>query len=198
MVTISTHQLWSVAIKYNISPDLLYFLDCCKKNIKPTNIIDGATQNVLAINQGLIDEHGKLSHLATQIVDEFEMYIVKKKTKVTKEVLGENFIQKVTEYREAFPRIRLPSGELARQSVQELKERFIWFFKTYPEYDWDLVLDAADYYNILYEKKRYSFMVTSSYFIKKTNPQTKETTSKLADYCQLLLENPKILEEISK
>jgi hypothetical protein len=36
-------------------------------------------------------------------------------------------------------------------------------------------------------------MVTSSYFIKKTNPQTKEVTSKLADYCQAILDNPKIL-----
>ena len=36
-------------------------------------------------------------------------------------------------------------------------------------------------------------MVTSSYFIKKTNPQSKEVTSKLADYCQEILDNPSIL-----
>jgi hypothetical protein len=41
-------------------------------------------------------------------------------------------------------------------------------------------------------------MVTSSYFIKKTNPVTKETTSKLADYCQELLDNPDILKEIQQ
>jgi hypothetical protein len=39
-------------------------------------------------------------------------------------------------------------------------------------------------------------MVTSSYFIKKTNPQTKETTSKLADYCQQILDNPEILNAV--
>ncbi len=111
-------------------------------------------------------------------------------------MLGEDFLDRVKEYRDAFPGKRLPSGELARQSVQELKDKFVWFFKTYPEYDWDLVLDATDYYNIVYERKQYKFMVTSSYFIKKTNPQTKETTSKLADYCQELLDNPGILDEI--
>jgi hypothetical protein len=181
-----------------LSPDLLYFLDCCKKNIKPTAIIDGEAQNVIALQKGLINNEGKLSTHTVQILDEFEMYLVKKKIKVTKEVLGEDFIDKVYEYRLAFPKIRLPSGELARQSITELKERFVWFFKTYPEYDWNLVLDAADYYNMVYEKKRYMFMATSSYFIKKTNPQTKETTSKLADYCEMILDNPKILEELSK
>lgn len=145
-----------------------------------------------------MNEDNTLTDLGTFVLTQFETYLIKRKKKVTTEVLGENFIEKVKEYREAFPSKRLPSGELARQSVQELKDKFVWFFKTYPEYDWDLVLDAADYYNILYEKKRYMYMATSSYFIKKTNPQTKETTSRLADYCQQLLENPKILEEISK
>lgn len=198
MVTISTHQLWSVAIRHNLSPDLLYFLDCCKKNIKPTGIIDVEAQNIKAIEKDLINGEGKLSQKSIQILDEFEMYLVKKKIKISKEVLGEDFMEKVYEYRTAFPKIRLPSGELARQSSSELKDRFIWFFKTYPEYDWDLILDATDYYNMVFEKKRYMYMATSSYFIKKTNPQTKETTSKLADYCEMILENPKILEEISK
>jgi hypothetical protein len=36
-------------------------------------------------------------------------------------------------------------------------------------------------------------MVSSSYFIKKTNPQTKEVSSKLADYCQEILDNPNML-----
>jgi hypothetical protein len=174
----------------------LYFLDCCKKNIKPTAIINEEVENLIAKSKGLMSEDGKLSTLAIKILDEFETYLVKRKTKVTKEVLGEDFIQKVNEYREAWPKKRLPSGELARQSVQELKDKFVWFFKTYPEYDWNLVLDAADYYNIIYEKKDYMYMVTSSYFIKKTNPQTKETTSKLADYCQQILDNPEILNAV--
>lgn len=196
MATIITHQLWSVAIKHNISPNLLYFLDCCDKKIKPTAIINEQAESLIANAKGFIDENRNLSPLALQIVNEFETYLVKKKTKVTKEVLGEDFINKVYEYRTAWPKRRLPSGELARQSIEELKDKFVWFFKTYPEYDWNLVLDATDYYNIIYEKKQYMYMVTSSYFIKKTNPQTKETTSKLADYCQQILDNPDILKEI--
>lgn len=196
MDTIITHQLWSVNIRHHVSPNLIYFLDCCRKKIKPVNIINQDAEMIISKSRGLIDENNNLTAKAIVILDEFETYLVKKKTKVTKEVLGEDFLKRVTEYREAFPKQRLPSGELARQSIKELQDKFVWFFKTYPEYDWDLVLDAADYYNILFEKKNYLYMATSSYFIKKTNPQTKETTSKLADYCQQLLDNPDILKEI--
>lgn len=197
MVNIQTHQLWSVMIKYNLSPNEIYFLDCCRTKIKPTGIINEDIELLMVQSKGLIDDKGNLSALALKILDEFETYLVKRKNKVTKEVLGEDFIEKVNEYREAWPKKRLPSGELARQSVQELKDKFVWFFKTYPEYDWDLVLDATDYYNIIYEKKNHMYMVTSSYFIKKTNPQTKETTSKLADYCQQILDNPDILKDVT-
>jgi hypothetical protein len=190
------HQLWQTAIKYKITPNQLYFLDCCREKIKPTTIINSDAEASICKVKGFIDEEGNITNLGAVILNEFETYLVKTKKKVTKEVLGEDFLDKVKEYREAFPAKRLPSGELARQSVQELKDKFVWFFKTYPEYDWNLVLDATDYYNIVYERKRYQYMVTSSYFIKKTNTQTKETTSKLADYCQELLDNPKILEEI--
>ena len=111
-------------------------------------------------------------------------------------MLGENFLEKIKEYRELFPAMKLPSGELARQSVQELKDKFIWFFKTYPEYDWNLVLDATDFYVFSKHKENYSFMVTSSYFIQKTDIKTKLSRSILADYCQMILDNPEILKNI--
>ena len=68
----------------------------------------------------------------------------------------------------------------------------MWFFKTHPEYDWDLVLDATDYYNEVFKRKNYMYMATSSNFIKKTEI-TKEVSSKLADYCQQILDDPSIL-----
>jgi hypothetical protein len=190
------HQLWQTAIKYKITPNQLYFLDCCRDKIKPTTIINSDAEASICKIKGFIDEEGNITNLGAVILNEFETFLVKTKTKVTKEVLGENFLDKVKEYREAWPSKRLPSGELARQSVQELKDKLVWFFKTYPEYDWDLVLDATDYYNILYERKQYQYMMTSSYFIKKTDPRTRETRSKLADYCQELLDNPRLVEEL--
>ena len=193
-----SHQLWSTLIKWNVSPNQIYFLDCCREKIVPSKaLINVDAERMLAQHKGLIDESGGLTNKAAVILNEFETYLVKTKKKVTAAVLGEDFNQKITEYREAFPAKRLPSGELARQSVQELKDKFVWFFKTYPEYDWDLVLDATDYYNEVFRKKNYMYMATSSYFIKKTNPQTKEVSSKLADYCQQIIDNPKLLDNDS-
>jgi hypothetical protein len=151
---------------------------------------------MICMAKGFITENGELTNLGATILNEFETYLVKRKKTITREVLGEDFAERVNEYRDAWPKKRLPSGELARQSVQELKDKFVWFFKTYPEYTWDLILDATDYYNLVYEKKSYQYMVTSSYFIKKTNAMTKEITSKLADTCQELLDNPNLLNDI--
>lgn len=191
-----SYQLWKTIIKWKLSPNQVYFLDCCRDKIIPSrDLINPDAERIIAHSKGLITEDGTLTNKAAEILNEFETLLIKTKKKVATEVLGENSLDKVKEYREIWPSKRLPSGELARQSTQELKDKFVWFFKNYPEYDWDLILDATDYYNEVYKKKNYMYMVTSSYFIKKTNPQTKETSSKLADYCQQILDNPKLLTD---
>lgn len=190
-----SHQLWTTLIKWNLSPNQIYFLDCCREKIIPSKaLINPDAERMIAQHKGLIDDEGKLTNKAAIILNEFETYLVKTKKKVASEVLGADMNERIKEYREIWPSKRLPSGELARQNMQELKDKFVWFFKTYPEYDWDLVLDATDYYNEVFRKKNYLYMATSSYFIKKTNPTTKEVSSKLADYCQEILDNPKLLD----
>jgi hypothetical protein len=168
-------------------------MDCCRSNIKPNNIIDEEVEKQICLQRNLIDAEGNLTNEGAVILNEFETHLVKTKKKVATEVLGTDVNERIKEYREIWPAKRLPSGELARQSNQELKDKFVWFFKNYPEYDWDLVLDATDYYNEVFKKKNYQYMATSSYFIKKTNPLTKEVSSKLADYCQEIIDNPSIL-----
>jgi hypothetical protein len=182
-----SHQHWAPLIKWNVSPNQIYFLDCCRSNIKPTSIINQEPEKIICQAKGLVDDKGNLTNKGAMVLNEYETFIVKTKKKVASEVLGSDMNERINEYREIFPAKRLPSGELARQSVSELKEKFVWFFKTYPEYDWDLVLDAADDYNKLFKMKNYQYMATSSYFIKKMNSQ-KEVTSKLADYCQQILD----------
>jgi len=188
-----SHQLWSIPTKWKLSPNQIYFLDCCRSNIKPNDLIDQEKERETSLKRNLIDESGNLTNEGSVILNEFETFIVKTKRKVASEILGTDMNQRINEYRDIWPSKRLPSGELARQSVQELKDKFVWFFKTYPEYDWDLILDATDYYNEVFKRKNYQYMATSSYFIKKSNTTTKEVSSKLADYCQEILDNPNIL-----
>ena len=191
-----SHKHWSTLIKWNVSPNQIYLLDCYRDKIKPNNIINEEGEKMICQSKGLLDENNNLTNKAAMILNEYETFLVKTKRKVTTAVLGEDFNERIKEYRELWPSKRLPSGELARQSTQELKDKFIWFFKTYPEFDWDLILDATEYYNEVFRRKNYMYMATSSYFIKKTNTTTKEISSKLADYCQEILDNPKLLDGI--
>jgi hypothetical protein len=126
------------------------------------------------------------------VLDEFETYLVKTKKVVASAVLGDDFLDKINEYREMFPIGRFPSGEVARQNVQELKDKFIWFFKTYPEFSWDLALDATQYYLIQKRLVNFQYTMSSSYFIKKMDVH-KVVSSKLADYCQMIKDDPTIL-----
>lgn len=173
-----------------MSPNQLFLLDCTRDNIQPGRLVHEPYDKVECVAKGFLTSEGKLTEKAVVVLDEFETLLVKTKKKVATTVLGDEFISRVQEYREMFPTAKLPSGELPRQSVQELRDKFVWFFKTYPYYDWDLVLDATEYYIMTKRKENWAFMRSSSNFIKKTNPQTKETTSTLADHCQYLLDNP--------
>lgn len=190
-----SHQLWNPCRTYNLSPNQLYFLDCCRYKIAAGSLINEKAEFMICQSKGLITNEGKLTDKALVILDEFEIYQVKTKKKVATSVLGDNFLDKIKEYREIFPAQKLPHGELARQSMQELKDKFIWFFKTYPEYSWEIVLDATDYYVYAKSREHFNYMATSSYFIKKTDPRTKEISSKLADYCQMITDNPEILKQ---
>lgn len=191
-----SHKHWSTLIKWNVSPNQIYLLDCYRDKIKPNNIINEEGERMICQSKGLLDEKNNLTNKAAMILNEYETFLIKTKRKITSAVLGEDFNERIKEYRELWPSKRLPSGELARQSTQELKDKFVWFFKTYPEFDWDLVLDATEYYNEVFKRKNYMYMATSSYFIKKTNTTTKEVSSKLADYCQEILDNPRLLDGI--
>ena len=178
-----------------MSANQLYFLDCCRYKIKPTSIVNEDAERIVAQNRGHLDQNGNLTPGAVFILDEFETLLVKTKKKVASELLGTDALQNINLYREMFPAKRVAKIGLLRQNVQELKEKFIWFFKTYPDFDWDLVLDATEYYIYTKQRENLEFITTSSYFIQRTDPSTKVCRSFLADYCQMIVDNPEILSE---
>lgn len=177
-------------IKHNVSPNQIYFLDCCRDKIRPSAIITYEAEFLICQMKQLISPQGILLPKGKLVLEEWETFLVKTKKKVVTDVLGPNAIENVKRYREMFPTGRFPSKSLARQNPEDLKKKFIWFFQTYPEYDWKLIFDATHYYLYVKELADYQYAVTSSYFISKTDKYTKEVTSALADYCQELLDNP--------
>jgi len=179
-----SHQLWKTLIKYKMSPNQIYYLDCCREKIKPcTDLINPVAERNIAEIKGLLNEKGVLTYKALNILDEFQTLLVKTKKIVATDVLGDDFIKNIEEYKEYFPK-KLSTGP-GRQSVRELKQKFIWFFKNHPEYDWEIVLEAANYYSYECSKKNNEYMSNSSNFIKK-DTVNKESISKLADYCEMV------------
>ena len=88
-----SHQLWQTAIRWKITPNQLYFLDCCREKIRPTDIINAEAESNICKLKGFITEEGEITNLGNVILNEFETYLVKTKKKVTKEVLGEDFMK---------------------------------------------------------------------------------------------------------
>lgn len=188
-----SHPIWQICRKHNISPNQLYFLDSCKEGIVPAKVINSDNEKLTAVARGWLKDN-QITKPGLDILTEFESLVIKKKAVNAKKVLGEDYLKRIKEYRELFPKGTLPSGAASKQSVSELTKKFIIFFQENPEYNWDIILDATEYY--LYTKAlvNFEYTVTSSYFIKKTDPRSKEESSKLADYCQMIIDDPKLLD----
>jgi len=188
------HQLWLNLIKHNVSPNLLYFLDCCRGKIKPTTIVNPDAERTIAHSRGYLDDNGVLTAQALVVLEEFETFLVKTKKKVTTEVLGDNFLDHIHTYRMLFPPGTLPTGAVARSTTQEIKDKFVWFFKKYPEFTWDIVLEATNYY--MYKKntpEHKKYMMNASAFIQKTDTISKTVKSTLAEFCQMIADDPDVI-----
>lgn len=179
-----------------MSPNQLYFLDCCRHKIRPTSIINEEAERIIAQKRGYLDQDGNLTPDAVFILDEFESLLSKTKKMVASEVLGADSAKNIEEYRTIFPAKRVPRVGLLRQTPQELKDKFIWFFKTYPQFTWEDVLNGTDYYIHLKEQENWEYITTSSYFIQRTDNMTKTCRSLLADYAQLAKDKKENLTEV--
>ena len=115
-----------------------------------------------------------------------------KRLVVNNNILGLNYNLKIKQYRELFPKGKLPSGVPARNNVKTLTDSFKWFFQTY-DYSWDTIIKATTMYVNEYSKDEYLYMQNSKYFIKKQDKH-KGTQSGLADYCDFILDGVNTIE----
>jgi hypothetical protein len=134
----------------------------------------------------LKDAKWELTEDGEQVIDELDKQISFISNGVSGQILGSQYSVMIDSYREIFPNIKLPSGKYARQNVKNLENGFKWFFKTYPDYNWDIVLKATTMYVEEYSMRSYEFMRTSQFFIRK-QASDKSWDSELATYCDMIL-----------
>lgn len=114
--------------------------------------------------------------------------LIEKIEKLFKPIKGASKLEipeeRVQEYVELFPNIKLPSDKYARVNVKSLISVFQWFFKTYPEYsNWTIIYKVTERYLKEKEAANWLYCRTSQYFIRRMNPD-KSWGSDLADLYQ--------------
>ena len=181
-------NLFKTLEENQISPNQIYLLYSLRNGVKASNINVAAELRLLTGTKWL--KEGKLSDEANTLLDKLDGG---KKSKA--DFLNNTFRDKVTEYLETFPKMKLPTGKMARSNFSEVADAFHWFFRTYVDkYSWDIILKATEQYVSEYEKNNYMYMRTAKYFIRKQNSD-KTWSSDLAEYCEnidIVVENSSV------
>jgi len=172
-------------IKNGITPNQYYLLLSLQESVQALYLNTQVELRILK-NSGWLDEQNHLTKKAEALLDDVESTFSKKVTRKRRFQLGDEHLQRINEYRELFPKGKLPSGKYARDNIKELLTNFSWFFETYPEYGWDVILQATKEYVESFGEG-FMYMQTSKYFIKKED-KNKVITSGLATACDAIME----------
>jgi hypothetical protein len=173
--------------KNQVSPNGLFVLHCIKdKYIINDYIPHKHEQYKLEVTGHLVSNKGtyNLTQKGLDLLDQVdEIYNAGKKT-VNKKAKSKfcDWEQNVQQYNELFPKGKKEGSSVSfRTNPKELCMRFDWFFKEFPEYTWEHVMEATKKYIAGFEMD-YRYMQTSKYFIKKDDVN-KNATSTLATMC---------------
>lgn len=174
---------------YKVTPNECLFLYSIRERITvkylegneaASLILKGHIKSDESIGWTVLTDSGNI------IVNDLEKYYGVKTKKSNIKVMGNTFEDKIKQYRELFPKKKLPSGKLARNNIKTLTESFKWFFSTY-DYTWEEIIEATQRYIKEYKEKDWQYMKTSQYFISKQDKH-KVKISELADYCDMIID----------
>lgn len=179
-------EIFNTLIKYGLTPNQLYLLWCKKNSIIP-KINVSVSLELKRLEGDWIDLTSKtLTAKSLKVLADIDQYFKVSKSKTSKTILGDDFLAKIDEYLEIFPKFKLPSGKYARSDKKNLENNFRWFFETH-SYSWETVLEATKMYVDEFERQGFKYMRTSQYFIRKQNAIEKSFESELANYCEAYL-----------
>tara|TARA_R100001460_G_scaffold35433_1_gene68176 strand:+ start:138 stop:728 length:591 start_codon:yes stop_codon:yes gene_type:complete len=188
-------EIFNKLIKEKMTPNSLYVLHCIKEKVSVSKYLANSDLEVHRLkSEGWVKEDLELTSKSLIFMEELSSYFKKSKKKTSKDLMGDNFENKIKLYNSLFPAKKLGSGKYARTNVKNLEAGFRWFFDTY-SYDWHTVLLATKQYVHEYKMKNYEYMRTSQYFIRKQNTD-KSFESDLATYCDMLNEGDSNEEDI--
>ena len=181
-------DIFTRLIQEDLTPNTYYVLHCIKEKIVPHKFVNKELECKRLQSNLWLTENLQLTSKSLIFMEEINGYFKRTKKKTSQDLMGKDFIANIEGYVEIFPNIKLSSGKYARVNAKNLEAPFKWFFETY-DYDWETILKATERYVDEYSIRRYEYMRTAQYFIRKQNID-KTFESDLATYCEILKTNP--------
>ena len=181
-------DIFTRLIQEDLTPNTYYVLHCIKEKIVPHKFVNKELECKRLQSNLWLTENLQLTSKSLIFMEEINGYFKRTKKKTSQDLMGKDFIANIEGYVEIFPNIKLSSGKYARVNAKNLEAPFKWFFETY-DYDWETILKATERYVDEYSIRRYEYMRTAQYFIRKQNID-KSFESDLATYCEILKTNP--------
>jgi hypothetical protein len=181
-------DIFTRLIQEDLTPNTYYVLHCIREKIVPHKFVNKELECKRLQSNLWLTENLQLTSKSLIFMEEINGYFKRTKKKTSQDLMGKDFIANIEGYVEIFPNIKLSSGKYARVNAKNLEAPFKWFFETY-DYDWETILKATERYVDEYSIRRYEYMRTAQYFIRKQNID-KSFESDLATYCEILKTNP--------
>lgn len=171
-------------IQEGLTPNTYYVLHCIKEKIVPNKFVNKELECKRLQMDHWLTENLELTSKSLIFMEEINGYFKRTKKKTSQDLMGQDFVRNIERYVEIFPNKKLSSGKYARVNAKNLEAPFRWFFDTY-DYDWETILKATEKYVDEFSIRRYEFMRTAQYFIRKQNID-KTFESDLATYCEII------------
>jgi hypothetical protein len=178
-------EIFLKLVKEGLTPNAYYVLHCIKHKIVPSKYVNKELETKKLLNDEWITQDLHITSKSIIFMEEIEGYFKKSKKKTSKDLMGDSFLDNIKVYNEIFPNKKLSSGKYARVNPKTLENAFRWFFENY-DYSWAVILQATNKYVDEYEIRRFEYMRTAQYFVRKQNTD-KTWDSDLATYCDIIL-----------
>lgn len=177
-------DIFTRLIQEGLTPNTYYVLHCIREKVVPHKSVNKELECKRLQTDHWLTENLELTSKSLIFMEEINGYFKRTKKKTSQDLMGQDFVRNIEKYVEIFPNKKLSSGKYARVNAKNLEAPFRWFFENY-DYDWEEIMKATEKYVDEFSIRRYEFMRTAQYFIRKQNID-KSFESDLATYCEII------------
>ena len=177
-------DIFTRLIQEGLTPNTYYVLHCIREKLVPYKFVNKELECKRLQTDQWLTESLELTSKSLIFMEEINGYFKKTKKKTSQDLMGQDFVRNIEKYVEIFPNKRLSSGKYARVNAKNLEAPFRWFFENY-DYSWEEINKATERYVDEFSIRRYEFMRTAQYFVRKQNID-KSFESDLATYCEII------------